>query len=67
MNFKNTKELYKYLNNNPEVVIKQNIGKIVKGTCTGCQKDVDLKIVDVDKFECQECGHIFNYHIVKNI
>lgn len=65
MNFKNMKELYKYINNNPEVAIKQNIGEIVKGTCTGCHKDVDLKIVEVDKFECQECGNTFNYHIIK--
>ncbi len=58
--FKSLKDLEKYLNDNPKIFIKQNIGKKIKNKCPICKTIQQIKLLSEDKGRCLGCNESFN-------
>lgn len=58
--FKNLNDLEKYLKRNPEVVIKQNIGKEIEYECPVCKTIEKIKILSEDRGICLKCSSEFD-------
>jgi ribosomal protein L37AE/L43A len=54
--FRNLRELWAYLKKKPEVVLEQNIGKIIEYECPVCKTVEKIKIISKDKGRCQKCS-----------
>jgi ribosomal protein L37AE/L43A len=55
--FDNLKYLEKYLKNNPEVILEQNIGNTIEYECPVCKTVEKIKIISKDKGRCQKCNN----------
>jgi len=55
--FNNLGDLEKYLKKNPEVILGENIGKIIEHECPFCKTVVSIKIISKNKGRCQKCNN----------
>ena len=54
--FKNLKDLEKYLKMNPEIVLEQNIGKVIEYECPVCKTVEKIEITSKNKGGCKKCN-----------
>ena len=54
--FKNLKELENYLKKNPQIVLAQNIGKIIEYECPVCKSKQKIEITSANKGKCKNCS-----------
>lgn len=54
--FSDFDEFEKYLMENPQVILEENIGGIIEGECPICKEIQELKIISKDKGKCLKCG-----------
>jgi len=54
--FKKYSELKAYLKKNPEIVLKQNIGKVIEYECPICKTVEKIEIISGNKGRCQKCN-----------
>ena len=54
--FNNLKDLENYLKKNPEIVLEQNIGKVIEYECPICKTVENIKITSKNKGRCQKCN-----------
>lgn len=54
--FNNLKDIENYLKKNSEVVLEQNIGKVIEYECPICKTVEKIKITSKNKGKCQRCN-----------
>lgn len=64
VNIRNLKDLEKYLKDNPDIILKQNIGEKIRKECPKCRTMQDLEILSKDKIKCLSCKQEFNIEVV---
>jgi|GEM_PF-1837550 len=52
----NLKDLEDYLKKNPQVVLGQNIGKVIEYECPVCKTVEKIEITSNNKGKCQKCN-----------
>jgi len=62
--FKNFNDLEKFLKKNPEVVMQQNIGKLIEYECPVCKAVERIRIISGDKGLCLNCNNEMSVHLV---
>ena len=55
--FKNLNDLENYLKKNPEIVLEQNIGKVIEYECPICKTVENIKITSKNTGRCQKCNN----------
>ncbi|MGI6647491.1 MAG: hypothetical protein ACOX5W_00100 [Bacillota bacterium] len=53
---KSWQELENYLKKNPDVVLKQNIGKVIEYECPECKSTQKIEIISANKGMCENCS-----------
>ena len=61
--FGNFDEFEKYLRDNPQVILKENIGEEFEYECPLCKTNAKIKIISENEGRCLKCGNEFNIEL----